>query len=211
MDDDEAYRRSERNMALVLGAIVIVIFAALFLPPLISPVHESFQQTAATTSPYGFTLNIELNSTTLVPGSAAAVSAWMNSTDPQPNNVTSASSWAVGPEVLWTKPCTSGWPLGVGVMRGYYSSQNYTLGSLVRFPEPLQSCPVPVGSPSFFLLQPYGTVALAELGTSVVRWDLRSTLVLVPGSLPSLQPGVYTAVAADEWGDVALTHFRVSG
>lgn len=199
-------------MAFVLAAIVIVIFAALFLPPVLNPVHELFPPTASTTSLVNdFTLNIQLNETSVAPGSALAVSAWLNSTASRPNNVTAASSWAVGPEGLWTRPCTSGWPLGVGVMKGYFSSENYTLGSLVRFPEPLLSCPVTAGTPSFFVLQPHGTVALADMGTSAVRWDLRSALVVVPGSLPGLQAGVYTAVAADEWGDVALTHFRVAG
>lgn len=210
-EDDAAYRRSERNMALVLAAIATIIFAAILVPSVLNPVHEGFASTGSTASPYGFTLNLRLNATSLGPAAAISITAWLNSTTPQPNNLTAASHWPIGPGGLWTRPCTSGWPLGVGVMRGYYTPDNYSSGSLVYLPVPLVSCPVGSQMPSFFVFQPFGTAALVELGGSALRWDLQSTLSFVPARLAvPPQPGAYTAVAADEWGDIVLAHFRIS-
>jgi hypothetical protein len=208
-DDDAAYRRSARNMAIILAAVVIVIFAAIFGPQLLNPVHEQLQSSGSVASPYGFALDLRLNDTALRLGSSLSIAAWLNSTSPQPNNVTAASSWSFGPKGLWTRPCTSGWPFGIGVMKGYYSSENYSLGSLVPIPGPLIACPVSSQVPSFFVFRPFGTVALVEVGGTASRWDLRSTLVFSPAFSPP-PSGVYTAVAADEWGDVVLAHFRVS-
>jgi len=210
-DDDAAYRRNARNMALILCAIVVTIFAALFIPPVLNPAHEQFAPNGSATSAYGFTINLHMNATTLGQREAVSITAWLNSTTAQPNNVTAASAWPIGPNGLWTRPCTSGWPLGVGVMNGYYTPDNYTQGSLVPIPGPLFSCPVQSQTPSFFVFQPHGTSAVVGMGSSVSRWDLRSTLTFNPAEVAAARsPGAYTVVAADEWGDVVLVHFRVS-
>ncbi len=210
-EDDAVYRRNVRTMALVLAAIVLTVFAALFIPPLLNPVHEQFNQSGSVNSPYGFSLNIRLNATHPAQGAGVSVTAWLNSTSPQISNITAVNSWPIGPQGLWTRICTSGWPLGVGVMPGYYTSDNYTLGSLIRVPMPLLACPVSIFTPKYFLLQPYGSVAIVELNGALAHWNLTSTVSL-GGPLLGAQrsSGVYTAVAADEWGDVVIAHFRIS-
>ncbi|MDG6898173.1 MAG: hypothetical protein JRN24_00400 [Nitrososphaerota archaeon] len=205
MSDDAEYRKSVRNMSIILAAIVLTIFAAIFLPPILAPAHEQFESSSTTASPFGFTLNLKTNSTSLNPGSAVLITSWLNSTSPQLTNVTAASEWPIGPAGLWIRPCVAGWPLGIGLMQGYYTSDNFTSGTLLRIPTPLSSCPVPAQGPSFFILKPFSTSALVVTGGSGVTMDLASTLTFRSGTAPS--PGVYTVVAADEWGDAVLVHF----
>lgn len=209
-EDDASYRRSVRNTVVVIAVMILVIAAALIIPPLVNPIHEQFNSTATVSSPYGLVLTLSLNGTQLAAAQGESITAWINSTSNEPTNVTASDGWALGPQGLWTKICTSGWPLGVGFMVGYYTSDNYTLGSLVQVPTPVINCPMIPPGPGYFVFPPLGSKATVDLNGTLAQWDLTSTLDL-SGSQPSLRPGgVYTAVAADEWGDVAIAHFRVS-
>jgi hypothetical protein len=208
--DDAAYRRSVRNTVLVLAAVLVVIAAALFIPPLVSPIHEQFNGTASVVSPYGFNLNLRLNGTQLALGQGETIIAWLNSTSIQVVNVSASRNWPLGPQGLWTRICTNGWPLGVGFMAGYYTTDNYSLGSLVPIPMPLVGCPIMVGTPSYFLYAPHSSDATVGLNGTFVKWNLTSTLALGSSQLSPQRGGVYTAIAVDEWGDVVVTHFRVN-
>jgi len=221
-DDDLAYRRSVRNMSIILAVIVIVVFAAIFVPPYISPNHDVFQQSVTTDSPAGFTLHLTTNATSISPGGSVLIDGWVNSSFASVQNLTVADQWAFRESLLWGKACTTGWPIGVGVMEGHYDQDNYTLGTLLAIPQPLSSCPVSA-PPQFILLypSPHSSEALASVSGNPVRWLLQtlfafSDRTLGPASQPGspgpgeLPPGVYTAVLADEWGDVLTNNFIVS-
>ena len=110
----------------------------------------------------------------------------------------------------------------VGVMQGHYTQDNYTLGTLIRMPQPATSCPVSA-PPQFILLYPppHSSQALASVNGNPVHWLLQTELSFggrsmggasqlgSPGS-NELPVGVYTAVLADEWGDVLIDNFLVS-
>jgi hypothetical protein len=221
-DDDLAYRRSVRNMSVVLAVIVIVVFAAIFIPPYLNPYHEVFQQSVSLDSPAGFTMHLAVNATTISPGGSVLIDGWVNSTFASVGNLTVADQWAFQQNLLWGRACTSGWPIGVGVMEGHYTQDNYTLGTLLTIPQPLTSCPVSA-PPQFILLypSPHSSEALASVNGNPVRWLLQTELAfsdrtLGPASQPGSQgpgelpPGVYTVVLADEWGDVLTNNFIVS-
>lgn len=209
MSEDASYRRSVRNTVAVIAIMIGVIAAALFIPPLANPAHEQFESSASVASPYGFSLNLSLNGTRIGTGQAQVVRAWLNSTSPQVANITAASAWPLGPDGLWTRICTNGWPLGVGVMKGYFAADNYSLGSLIHVPMPMVGCPIQNSAPGFYLLQSHGSTAIVKVGGALTEWNLTSTLGLASSQLNSQGTGVYTAVAVDEWGDVAVAHFRV--
>jgi len=209
-EDDAAYRRSVRNTVIVIAAVVVIIAAALFVPPLVSPVHEQFNGTTSVASPYGVSLNLRLNETQLSAGQGETITAWLNSTSSQVANVSAASNWALGPQGFWTRVCTGGWPLGVGLMAGYYTTDNYSLGSLIPLPAPLMNCPIIMGTPGYFLLQPRGSTAIVKLNGSLAEWNLTVTLGLSGSQLSAARVAVYTAIAVDEWGDLAIAHFRVN-
>jgi hypothetical protein len=218
--DDVEYRKSVRNMSAVLAAIVITIFAALIIPPYLNPVRPTFQEQVSATSPYGFTLTLEINSTSISSTGHIAITAWVNSTSSTIENVTAKDAWALDRAQLWGRICTSGWPMGVGVMQGHYTLDNFSQGTLLHFPQPLVLCPVMRGQPQWFALAPHSSKALVSPGGIPTFWILQSTLTFGSGNLPlNLTPGprssgfpagVYTAVAADEWGDVVTTNFSVS-
>lgn len=206
-------------MSLVLAAIVIIVFAAILVPPYVFPPSDTFQKAASLDSPFGFTLHLEINTTSPAPGGHVLITGWLNSTSDSIETVNASNSWIQGSESLWTKPCTSGWPIGLGVMRGHYTQDNYTLGALLPLPQPLYICPLQSGTPSYFLLEPHSSRALVDIGGSPQYWVIESSYTFgyalwegLSGSAGAgqLPAGVYTVVLADEWGDVLTTNFLVS-
>lgn len=221
-DDDLAYRRSVRNMSLILAVMAVVIFAAIFVPPYINPSHDLFQQSVSFDSPAGFTMHLTLNATSIPPAGSVLMEGWVNGSSPAIENLTVADQWAFEPSLLWGIGCTSGWPIGIGVMAGHYNQDNYTLGTLIQMSQMQVSCPVSP-APQFILLYPppHSSQALASVNQNPVHWLLQTDLTFSANSLgtgshpgspvPSeLAPGVYTAVLADEWGDVLTSNFIVS-
>lgn len=217
--DDVAYRKSVRNMSVVLAAIVLTVFAAIFIPPYINPYHDIFQPAVSLDSPFGFTLHLQVNSTSPSPGSRVFVMGWLNSSSASIENVTAANRWALNQNGLWGRICTSGWPIGIGFMKGHFTQDNYTLGTLIPLPRPLVSCPVLATTPGYFLLEPHSSKALVDLGGKPQYWTIQTSYAFgyayqegLPGGNGSnqLPTGVYTVVLADEWGDVLTTNFRVA-
>lgn len=210
-EDDRAYARSVRNMSIILAGIVLAVFAAIFVPPLFAPSHVPFSTSSTIPSPYGFDLGVRINATQLGPNQYLEISAWVNNTSSQILNVTAGSNWPLDENGLWGKLCTSGWPIGIGVMRGFYTNYNYTLGTLVPLPRPLVSCPVSSATPQYFLIERYSSEAIASVNGTLERWDLQSNLVFGSTAFGHDRlEGVYTVVAADEWGDVAFLYFTTN-
>ncbi|HKT21595.1 MAG TPA: hypothetical protein VJR06_03085 [Nitrososphaerales archaeon] len=205
--DDLAYKKSVRNMSLVLAAIAITIFAAIAVSPFVFPAANTFQPSVTYDSAFGFTLHLQVNSTSVSREGGVLVSGWLNSSSGSIVNVTAADSWGIGPAGLWTRVCTGGWPLGVGIMEGHYTQDNYTLGTIVQVPMPAVDCPVMVGTPGYFLLSPHTSKALVDLNGTPAYWVLQSSFSFSASQLPA---GTYTAVLADEWGDVLTSNFIVS-
>jgi len=209
--DDIAYRKSVRNMVLVLAAIVITIFAAIFIPPYLNPPSDIFPQSVSYDSGFGFTMHLTINVSSGSPTWSALLTGWVNSTSPSINNVTAADSWAFPLGGLFTKPCTPGWPIGIGVMEGHYTQDNYTLGVLLPLNLSRSQCTGTSNSPNSFTFEPQTSRALVVLGGTPSFWTIQAALNFTgttPGYL--LPPGVYTAVLADEWGDILAANFRAS-
>jgi len=212
-EDDLAYRRSVRNMSLVLAAIVITVFAAIFIPPYLSPQHDVFQTSTSLDSLVnGFTLHLQVSSTSIPQNGTLVTYGWLNSTSGAIENVTSSDSWGLGQDLLWGAACAPGWPIGLGIMQGHYTNDNFTLGTLLNITgySGAPACPA-TGSPSYFLLEPHSSKALVTLNTGPTLWVIQTSFSLQESAAGSpLKPGVYTAVLADEWGDVLTTNFLVS-
>lgn len=208
-EDEAAYHRSARNMALVLAAMVITVFAALFVPPLVNPPHEQFAPEVYESSPYGFSLYLEVSPTSLGTGGTITVTAWLNNTGGQVDNVTGSSGWLL--PWLSETPCSSGYPvpIGLGVLGGYYTTSNVTSG------EPLAAAPLgPCSSagprPPYFAIAPLSTQSIVFYEGALHGWNLSSSFALSGygnGTKTAFQ-GVYTVVAGDEWGDLIVTHFK---
>ena len=207
--DDLAYRRSVRNMVAVLAAIVITVFAALFVPDLLFPPQNVYPSSVTFDSPSGFTMHLTVNLTRVASTWGVALAGWVNSTSSSIYNITASDSWGVSPQGLWTRSCTPGFPIGLGLMQGRYTQDNYTLGTLLPVPQvPNPPCPEATIAPGSFAFEPHTSKALVVLGGSPSFWTIVTSLhytETTPGY--QLQPGVYTAVFADEWGDVVTADF----
>jgi hypothetical protein len=207
--DDIAYKKSVRNMVTVLAVFVIVIFAAIYIPPYLFPPHSVFQKSVYAVSPYGFTAHLTISSTSVEPTGVVLISGWVNSTSSSVENVTASNSWAVYQPRLTGSGCADGWPIGVGVMQGHYTQDNYTQGTLI----PISAsylCPAQPPPPTYFIFEAHSSRALVDYGGSPHIWTIQSTLEFDQSdSQYQLRSGVYTAVFADEWGDVLTTNFVV--
>jgi hypothetical protein len=211
--DDVEYRKSVRNTIVVVAVVVVVIASALVVSPYLNPRVDTFQKHVYDMTTNGFTFNLEVNTTSFSTTGHVAIAVWANSTSASTNNVTGADFWPFDHARLIGKPCTNGWPIGVGVMQGHYTADNYTLGSLVIIPQPEVLCPAKL-PPHWFEFEPapHSSRALVTLGNTPEIWVIQSSIVFGQGSLGQgpLPAGVYTAMAADEWGDLLLTNFRVA-
>ena len=192
-------------MSFVLAAIVITVFAAIFVPLYIYPQHTVFQSSVSSDSPFGFELHLRINSTSVPRAGSVVLIGWVNSTSSSIENVTAANAWGLQGR-LWGRVCTTGWPIGLGVMKGHYTNDNYTLGTLIPVPRPPVLCPLQVAAPSYFLFEAHSSKALVAIGGTPVFWVIQTDLAFRGFS----GPGVYTAIIADEWGEVLTTNFLVT-
>ena len=207
-------------MALILAVMAITILAAIFIPPYLNPSHDEFQTAVSTDSGFGFAMSLTLNSTAVQPLGHLALTAWLNSTSDSIQNITSQESWTYPQSGLWTLPCIGGWPIGIGVMEGHYTEDNYTLGTLLPLNPPDTKC-LASSPPQYLLLYPHSSEAQASINGSLSPWLLRMEFTFGEGSLAQnalpasqkgsgLPQGVYTVVLADEWGDVLTASFQVT-
>jgi len=196
-----------RNTAFLLLIVVIVLAAGLFLPAFFTPAG-TLPTEAMAADPNGLTLNISLNTTRVFAPSGVAVTIWINGSSAI-ENVTALDSWPLNQTLLWKAPCTPGWPMGVGVMLGYYDQYNYSSGALLPLNQPTAGCPPSSGVPISFLVQAEGSKAIISMNGSDETWDLLTTLVLTKSSVTPLltTSEVFTVIGADEWGDVVILHF----
>jgi len=208
--DDAAYRKSVRNMSLVLAAIVITVFAGLFIPPYLFPSHDVFVGSTSSYSPYGLALHLQMNTTSVAEGGTLQLSGWLNNTSSSPESITTANNWGVPKSSLWGPQCSPTWPVGLGVMQGHYTQDNYTQGVLLQAPTISYGCPNPEFAPSSLTFEPFSSKVIFVVGGTPGTWNLLTELTVSPGTFGPMSPGVYTAVFADEFGDVLTAIFEVT-
>ena len=222
--DDTAYRKSVRNTSIILATVVITIFAALIIPGYLAPAAQIFPKSGSALSENGLSLYVSLNATQVGSNGGLSVDVRLNSTSSQILNVTSADDWALDRNSLWVSPCMSAhdwWPMGISVMKGYYTAENFSTGRSVLGPEPILGC-LPVRNPTdgsssaggpanYFLFQPHSSNAIVALRNDIEFWPVTTDFYFGVSALNvgQLLAGTYTLVALDEWGDFVILHFGV--
>ncbi len=200
--DDVDYRNNVKTMAVVLAAIVITIFAALLVSTYLPPAAVTFQPSVSVPSAQGFTLNLSVNATSVPQGGEVNITSWAQSTDRMIDNVTAQDAWGVGEPGLWFSKC--GEPVGIGIMQGYYTADNFTQGTLMPLGNAPGSCTATL--PRYFLFEYDTSKALVVENSTGYTWTIGASTT----TSSTLAKGVYTVIAADEWGDVVLTNFQVT-
>jgi hypothetical protein len=171
----------------------------------------------------GFPLKFTLttNATTVVSGQSIELRADIFNTLPQMVSLNYTSSWA-WPQ-LTSAPCTA--VAGIAIVRGYYTQSNMTAGAspLQQFPSGLLvGCPAAAGEGGHYVFEPlsdnatiYGDL-VAPAGAGLITDGYYAPgQTYVQGqpnggeTITPFEPGSYTVVAGDEWGQVAFAHFVV--
>lgn len=169
----------------------------------------------------GVRLTLSINATSLSEGQALGISLVDYNTLAYANYLTAVRDWSVG--YLSDGPCgTDNQPMGFAVFSGYYLATNASAAA----PLPLYApggynCPLLVAGITAYDFSPFSSNAevyamctpnpcfdISVNATDTVSGYWPSPQVGVP--MQALQPGVYTVVGGDEWGDLLFLHFTVT-
>ncbi|MDC8452098.1 MAG: hypothetical protein LV477_04205 [Candidatus Nitrosotalea sp.] len=158
-------------------------------------------------------LSLSTNSTIIQSGHAIGITLSLDNTRSSLLNLNSQNNWPI--QGLDSGGCS--WlPMGIAILDGYYTAQNMSDGHpmLLHF---LYPCPpsLPVKTFTFQPMSSNITVTcepgdwapcqyLTQTKTSVAYSSF-----LQDGKFFDFNPGNYTLVAGDEWGDSAIQHFQV--
>lgn len=154
------------------------------------------------------------------------VNATVWNTLSHPNNVTGVGDYH---GVQFNPLCNTG-PVTFEVLRGYYTAANYTAANFTAG-TPLgihgvqnMMCIVPTSALSYYVFQPDSDVFTGPLpqeqGMGAASTTTRSATAadslmdVYSSGLANPEPfpaGVYTVLAADNWGQLAAVHFVVTG
>jgi hypothetical protein len=192
----------------------------------------------------GLIIQLAMNSSTLFENQlfanesrAVLIVVSLYNTLPTENNLSSAQSWPISN--LLAGPCSTYKPLGIAVMKGFYTSANISAGQPLHLFEQ-SSCPAyfpaayyifgpasdyvrMISKPDASLLKASNSSFTTQ--TSNPLGDMMSVIPLggsccrqIPGpqnctcfvtTTVPFAVGTYTVVGGDEWGDLAILHFFV--
>jgi hypothetical protein len=210
--------------ALVLAALVIgglgagyYFYQTLGLStPCCTTVVNSTVYTTSNPS-IGIRLIISLNASTIQIGGTVNYTASVYNTRPSVNNVSSASNWAK-PGLIMTATGPTDSPIAYAIMPGHYVSGNISKAPSIDYG---MCCTTVMGGITVYSFQPMSDNASVIGNCNPNPCFTRPVSTWRPFSgYPSgvgaevnwvnFTPGVYTLVAEDEWGDIALASLRVA-
>ncbi len=176
----------------------------------VSTTVPSGGQNISVASQYGLRLMVNMNATEIVPGESVQVNLTEFNTLPRVNNVSASGDWPVG---VALGPCENEFdqPFGIAVYAGHVDAQNLSQGQRVDI-FPAVACPMYIRLVTGYEFQPQSNLAVVLPGSATPS-PLVGSVVLSMSYSPQAQPlppGVYTVVAADEWGALAFLYFQVN-
>ena len=168
----------------------------------------------------GLELSLTLNSSSISTGEEITATAVDVNTMTTADNLSAAKDWPVGN--LAVGPCGQlNSPVGIAVLSGYYNAANVSSGKALQIYNPaVYACPAILSGIDGYLFQPSSDDATVygSCGQAACFNETASATISVggfwtagPSTFTSFPSGVYTVVAGDEWGGVAVLHFAMSG
>jgi hypothetical protein len=172
----------------------------------------SGQPFAYANSQDGLQLRLSINSTTMITPGSVAVNVSEYNTLAFVNNVTESSGWQTR-GALSSCPNTNVQPFGIAVYQGYYTAQNVSQGSQLQI-FPITACPMFIRLVTGYVFQPNSDAATIQPGSGASPTPMTSVVTVSGtyaglGQTHPLNAGVYTFVAADEWGALAFLYVTV--
>ncbi len=159
-----------------------------------------------------------LNGTSISTGEELTATAVDVNTLTTADNVSAAKDWPIGN--LAIGPCGQlNSPVGIAVLSGNYDAANVSSGKSLQIYDPaVYACPAMLSGIDGFLFQPssdnatvYGSCGSAACFNETASATLSVTGYWTggPSTFTSFPSGVYTVIAGDEWGGIAILHFAV--
>jgi hypothetical protein len=172
----------------------------------------SGQQSTYANSQDGLQLRLSINSTAIAATGAIAVNVSEYNTLGVINNVTESGGWQIQ-AALGSCPNTNVQAFGIAVYQGRYTAQNVSQGSQLQI-FPITACPMFVRLVTGYVFQPNSDAATIQPGSGASPTPMASVVAVSGtyaglGQTNPLSPGVYTFVAADEWGALAFLYVTV--
>ena len=176
--------------------------------------------TSATSAAKGLQLSLSLNGSSIPAGQWITATVVETNTLTTPNNVSSAAEWPVAN--LAAGPCGHmNEPVGIAVLSGYYDAGNVSSGTALQVYQPgLTMCPMILAQINGYVFQPLSDNAsvLGSCQSGPCFNETISAKVSANGywtetanTFTNFPAGVYTVVAGDQWGGLAIMHFTVEG
>jgi len=183
----------------------------------------------------GLRLSLSASPSVVYSGSPVNISISDYNTFSTTNSPAIAGPPVVGEAAITLGPCSQ-LPLGFGIYEGYYVSANLSEGTRVNvFPEGVYSCPAEYAvayfsfapnsdEVSLYSPQPSGTgnaTVPTKMWTNPDSFTQNFTgywpspgqvclqMSLCSQAVRPFEPGVYTLVGGDEYGQMAIVHFNV--
>jgi hypothetical protein len=161
--------------------------------------------TASVNSISGLSLSLSLGSTTYKPGQDVYITVDEHNTLNTDIIVPASNNWSF--DYLALGGCgTNGGFVGIALFHGYYTASNKSFGEPLLFwnYNTTTPCPSPTTPLNGFEFTPldhkYADLDLKGYWTGVSRSAVFS----------SLEPGIYTVIADDEWGALVVLNFTIS-
>lgn len=158
----------------------------------------------------GLTLLLSIDSEYQSPPQPLQVDVSLNNTSQNPLTLANSDNW---PRNDLTSGMCSNLPIGISILKGYYTEQNVTGARSLVIYQPVP-CPLPPPVKSY-VFEPLSAKATQECDTlfsCTGPVDMKTHLEINGfidnnGQHKSFTAGSYTIVAGDEWGDVSILHF----
>ena len=171
----------------------------------------------------GLSLSLYLDSKTYQSGQEVGIDIDEKNTLSRTNTITASAKWPVSG--LGVGPCGAlNYPFGIAIFQGNYTAANISSGTLLQIYEPnIYHCPMILTDISSYVFQPLSdSAAVFQMSESTAVFTAGMNAEFEPAptgywasnnvgaTFTNFEPGVYTVVAGDEWGDLVVVHFTVT-
>ena len=158
-------------------------------------------------------LNFSTNASSISSSRAIGIDISLNNTNSGSFSLKARDHW---PRDDLSLGSCSNLPIGIAILKGYYTLQNMS-GASSLWLYPNLPCPPMLLGTTGYTFQPLSDMATRECSSSfschdyiAIKGHLAIGGYLVDNDHANpFQPGNYTIVGGDEWGDVAIRHFVV--
>jgi len=204
---------------IVSASLIFIMVCSCKSAPTTSTITDLNSINSATLiSANGLSLFLSLDSTTYQPGQQVTIVIDETNTLSKTNNVPSSDQWPFSG--LSVSPCgTNGFPFGVAIFQGDYTYTDISNATplVIYDPSKLYPCPfVPAITAYDFV--PFSDLAAENIDNEPATFAMNQSVTTTyywTGSAKNVtqhnfEPGIYSVVAGDEWGNMVVLHFMVS-